>query len=336
MRKCYLIAVAFAVVFTVSGYTQDQSRRSFFFSAGLNTNRFISNDSILLLQNFWLDDINTIKIGGHMEFPVWVGKLSLGLEGGYSSGTRFGGHSGVDIIPINLSTAYRFQLINNILSVGPGLRAGTMSFLGPNWSSTLFVFGGWVEAEFQYPYFPISMYVAGGVDVFPTAYEPGMFPTVEFGLRFPRQTRPRPERSSIALLRVSRQEEPDEPEEFIQEITPDTDVYYGLINPVFFEPNNAYLMESSHLMLDAIGRELMSDSSLLLILRVYSAEFDNFENRQMLSDYRARFCKDYLIQHFNIEPHRIVSDLYGFEMIPDHVTMTSDLMYYRCVELIVY
>ena len=346
MRKCYLFTLALVSMLAVSGHAQFDLRRSLFFSVGAYSNTFFDNDHLYILPNFWLRNYTIAIASVNLEFPLWIGNAALGLRGGYSSGSNFGGQSGKDLIPINLTGAYTFPIIENILSVGPGIKIGAMALIGSEWNEMIFHTGGWLEAEIQYPYIPVSLYVAAGIDVFPTTHEAGMFPILEAGIRFPRRTRPWPSRQPVAPItdlsqgdgREQAQLSSQDPQDSQEQETDPAGFadFHGLINPVFFEPDSSILIESSRPNLEAVGQQLAADPSLKILLRAYTAPFGTVGGRQMVSDGRANFCRNYLIQHYGIAPDRINSELYGSERAPDHVTSSSEWTYYRCVELIVY
>jgi len=124
-------------------------------------------------------------IGGYYELPMGPGNTFFGLELGYSSGKYFGGSGGVDFIPISVEGAYVFPLAN-ILYIGPRLKLGGIGLLGPDWNRVVLTAGARLEAELRFPSFPIGIYVAGGIDAFPTSPEFATLPAVEVGLRYPR------------------------------------------------------------------------------------------------------------------------------------------------------
>ena len=91
----------------------------------------------------------------------------------------------MDFIPIDLTAAYVFSLAN-ILYIGPRLKIGALGLLGPDWNKAVLMAGARLDAELRFTGFPVGLFVAGGIDVFPTAPEFAMLPVIEAGLRIPR------------------------------------------------------------------------------------------------------------------------------------------------------
>ena len=330
MRICFLFALVLAVMPAVAGCAHSGVRRDFFFSAGQYGNIF-TTDSTSLTNSVSLEEYSIVKLGGHMDFPLRVGSVFLGLETGYSSGdSLYGGQGGVDLVPMALTTAYAFPLIKGIWSIGPGLKLGGLGLKGNNWFDMVLTAGARLETELAYPHFPLSLYAAAGFDAFPAAHDPGLFPTAEIGLRLSvRFPRARPDAESPLLDYQDTQA--NEYGTGLPEIFQNPG---ELINPVFFEPDTAILIETSRAFLEATGRFMATNPSLRIHLRAYTAPFGFAAGRLIVSEARANFCRDYLMQSFGIVADRITIELIGSERAPAHVT--DDWASYRCVELIVY
>ena len=189
MRKRCLLALAFVLMLSFSGYAQSDSnaqsdsKGSFFFSGGVYYGLF-SNGPIVPIPNFEIKKLFAAIASLNYEFPVGAGNIALGLEGGYSSGSRFGGLGGVDFIPIGLNAAYVFPL-TSFLYVGPRLKIGVLGLNGER-DGVLPLAGARLEAELRSKGFPLGLFVAGGIELFPFAPEIALLPIVEAGLRVPR------------------------------------------------------------------------------------------------------------------------------------------------------
>jgi hypothetical protein len=193
MHKNRLAAfvIVFLLVLSASGYAQADTRGNIFLSTGWS--RGFINDPLNLRPNFALNQITFLKLGAAWELPLGPGNASFGLETGYSSGSRFGGSGGVDFFPLIFSTTYGFPL-GNIFYAGPSLKLGGFGKLDPDGISIIPLVGVRLELELRSLYFPLGLYVTGGVDaLIPISYDAHLLPAVELGLRFPRGTLRRPE-----------------------------------------------------------------------------------------------------------------------------------------------
>jgi outer membrane protein OmpA-like peptidoglycan-associated protein len=108
----------------------------------------------------------------------------------------------------------------------------------------------------------------------------------------------------------------------------------GYLRSVYFQPDSDVLLEYSRSEIDAVGREMASDSSLRLILRAYTTPAKTAEGRLMVSRMRSDFCREYLSRRYNIAASRITSFYYGSESMPVRAT-ADDWESQRCVELII-
>jgi outer membrane protein OmpA-like peptidoglycan-associated protein len=191
MQKRRLLALVFGLLLAFSGYaqsesdseTQSESKGSFFFSGGIYNGFFDS--PIYLFSNLEVKKLFAAMASGNYEFPIGPGLTVFGLEAGYSSGSRFGGKGAVDFIPFDLSAAYVFPLATNFY-IGPKLKIGGLGLLGNDWKDVVLMAGARLEAELRSTGFPFGLFVAGGIDIFPTAPEFATLPVIEIGLRFPR------------------------------------------------------------------------------------------------------------------------------------------------------
>jgi outer membrane protein OmpA-like peptidoglycan-associated protein len=122
-----------------------------------------------------------VALGAAWEQPIWKGLGYLGIEGGYSSGSKFGGKSSMDFIPVMLNAGYDF-LLGDFFSLGPNIKLGGFGLFTPIGNKFVPLIGGHLEGEFRYKPFPLSLYAAGGVDFFPTVS--GALPALEVGMRF--------------------------------------------------------------------------------------------------------------------------------------------------------
>jgi len=196
MLKKRFLALVFGLILITSGYGQANTGGSFFFSTGFYYGIF-NNRQVPLLPYFNLNQLNVLKVGFGWEMPFRVGNLSLGLEGGFSSGSRFGGRGGVDYFPINFTSAFAFRLAE-VFYLGPRLNVGPFIMRGPEWNRVIPTAGARLEAELRSVNFPFGLYVAGGIDVFmPLDHEVNALPLLEVGLRFPRGRLPRRERPAV-------------------------------------------------------------------------------------------------------------------------------------------
>ena len=192
MNKKYLLALVFGFVLSFSIYAQSdsnaqtESKGNFFFSAGVY-NGIFSGGPIVPFSNssFEIKKLFAGTVSGNYELPYGPGNAFFGLEAGYSSGSMFGGKGGVDFIPIDLTAAYVFPL-TSFFYVGPRLKLGALGLLGPDWNRAVLTAGARLDAELRSTGFPVGLFVAGGIDLFPTAPELAMLPVIEAGLRYPR------------------------------------------------------------------------------------------------------------------------------------------------------
>ena len=190
MNKKHIIALAIGLILTFSGYaqseskTQPESKGNYFFSIGVY-NDFFTGGPMVPFRNFEIKKLFAGTIGGYYELPYGPGNAFFGLEAGYSSGSRFGGRGGVDFIPFDLTAAYVFPL-TSFFYVGPRLKLGGLGLLGPDWNKAVLTAGARLDAELRSTGFPLALFVAGGIDIFPTAPELAVLPVIEAGLRFPR------------------------------------------------------------------------------------------------------------------------------------------------------
>jgi len=191
MRKRYLLVLAFGLLLAFNGYaqsgsdseTQSESKGSFFFSGGIYNGFF--NSPIHLYSNFEIKKLFAAMVSGNYESPFGPGLTAFGLEAGYSSGSKFGGKGNVDFLPFDLSVAYVFPLAKNFY-IGPKLKIGGLGLLGGGRNGVVLMAGARLEAELRSTGFPFGLFVAGGIDIFPTAPEFATLPVIEAGLRFPR------------------------------------------------------------------------------------------------------------------------------------------------------
>jgi len=188
MRKRHLLVLAFGLLLAFSGYAQSgseaqsESKGSFFLSGGIYNGFFDS--PIFLLPHFEMKKLFAAMASVNYEIPVGPGLTAFGLEAGYSSGSRFGGKGNVDFLPFDLSAAYVFPLATNFY-IGPKLKIGGLGLLGSR-NDVVLMAGARLEAELRSAGFPFGLFVAGGIDIFPTAPEFATLPVIEVGLRFPR------------------------------------------------------------------------------------------------------------------------------------------------------
>jgi outer membrane protein OmpA-like peptidoglycan-associated protein len=361
MRKCRIFALVFCGLITVSSYAQSEMKGNLVFSAGYYYG-FFPNGPISPLPHEHIDSLNAVKLGGFWELPFENQfNLSFGLEVGYSSGSRFGGNSPMDIIPMAITTAYTYTFAN-IFSVGPLLKLGAFGISTPNGFSMVPLVGPRLDIELQILPIPVSLYASGGIDMlFPIGHEFSMLPVVEVGIRLPRGTwgfsgtsarssqsaitdqrgpppatdqdagTDRPSQTTPAAQGATQtQRAPLVPLPF-QSMSRDN---LGLLSSVYFEPDTATIIESSRTIVDAVGRQLADNPSLRVLLRSYAAPFNTVGGQQMVSEERALFCRDYFIRNYGIAAGRISYELFGgSETTPEQVT--HEWGSYRCVELIV-
>ena len=184
MRKQRFLALFFSALLVASAYVKADTG-GIFFSTSF-THSIFNDREIPVMPFFTLTELNTLRLGIGWEWLLAPGNLSLGLDAGYSSGSRFGGSGGVDFIPFNLTAAFTFPL-SNFLYIGPVFRFGGFVMNNPEWSRAIPMGGGRLEAELRSANFPFGLYAAGGFDAFfPRDIDPSMLPALEVGLRFPR------------------------------------------------------------------------------------------------------------------------------------------------------
>jgi outer membrane protein OmpA-like peptidoglycan-associated protein len=180
MRKFRLLALVFGLMLSVSGYSQTSILEHLLFQGTFYKN-FFPNSNLAFSSYTSTDYLNIVALGAAWEQPIWKGLGFLGIEAGYSSGSRFGGKSSMDFIPVMLNAGYDF-LLGDFFSVGPNLKLGGFGLFTPIGNKFVPLIAGHLEGEFRYKPFPLSLYAAGGVDFFPTVS--GVLPALEVGMRF--------------------------------------------------------------------------------------------------------------------------------------------------------
>ena len=106
-----------------------------------------------------------------------------------------------------------------------------------------------------------------------------------------------------------------------------------LLNAVYFLADSAQIIERYRPILDEAGRRLQANPQFQITLRGYTAPFGTPEGRAVLSESRARFCRDYFMQNFGIEEERISIEFYGADRAPEFSDASWES--FRCVELII-
>jgi outer membrane protein OmpA-like peptidoglycan-associated protein len=180
MRKFRLLALVFGLMLSVSGYSQTSILEHLLFQGTFYKN-FFPNGGLAFSSYTNTDYLNIVALGAAWEQPIWKGLGYLGLEAGYSSGSKFGGKSSMDFIPVMLNVGYDF-LLGDFFSAGPNIKLGGFGLFTPIGNKFVPLIAGHLEGEFRYKPFPLSLYAGGGVDFFPTVS--GALPALEVGMRF--------------------------------------------------------------------------------------------------------------------------------------------------------
>ena len=370
MCKKRVFAVVLGVLLAVSIYAQTNQNQTneeypkagFFFGAGMASGIFTS-DSMWVYSDFDISELNPIKIGAYYELPLGIGNLFAGLEGGFASGSNFGGEGDVDFLPINLNATFAFG-IADIIYIGPTLKAGILGVLGHDKYNFLPLLGAGIDLELRYKYFPLSIYAQGGVNAYPTTYNFNVLPTVEAGIRIPRGSFGRSGQSTQsaqaagtspasgltqgagtppAVTTPPAVPAPSVPQARTQfQFTPTANSRIitldngrqALFSSVYFEPDTGVLIERYRPVMEEAGQLLAANPQLQLVLRTYTALFGTAEGRRMVSIERGNFCRDYFVQNYGIAPSRISIEPYGSEREPASAR-TDDWVSYRCAELII-
>jgi outer membrane protein OmpA-like peptidoglycan-associated protein len=105
------------------------------------------------------------------------------------------------------------------------------------------------------------------------------------------------------------------------------------LRSVYFHPDSDAIIDASRSSLDAVGQEMLADSSLRLLLRAYTTPAKTPEGRLTVSVDRAFYCLEYLYHRYGISPNRITSYYYGSDRAP--LMANGNLESLRCVELLV-
>ena len=370
MCKNRLFAIALGVLLTVSSFAQtnenqtDERKGAFFFGAGVSSGIFTS-DKMDVYSDFDITMLNPAKIGAYYELPLGPGNFFAGLEGGFASGSNFGGGGAVDFLPINLNAAYTFG-IADIIYVGPALKLGFLGLLGHPKYNFLPLLGAGLDLEIRLPFFPLGIYASGGINAYPTSHSANTLPTVEAGLRFPRgtpgssgqtaQSRQAAGTPPAGGLSTSQGGQtgtqpapaattatpPPPPVRTPFQFTPTAtsriitleDGKQGLFSSVYFEPDTGVLIDRYRSVMEEAGQLLAANPQLQLVLRTYTALFGTPAGRYQVSMERGQFCRDYFIQYYGIAPSRITIEAYGSEREPLSAR-TDDWVSYRCAELII-
>jgi len=366
MCKNRLFVIALGVFLAMSGYaqtnqdqTEDYPKAGFFFGGGMSMGIFTS-DRLAVYPDFSIKQLNPAKVGAYYELPLGVGNFFAGLEGGFASGSSFGGEGGVNFVPVNLNATFAFG-IADLIYIGPSVKAGIMALTGHSKYNLLPLLGAGLDLELRYKYFPVSVYASGGVNAYPSANGLNVLPTVDLGIRIPRGSFGRsqastpstgtpspggitPDRTGTppATTPPSVPATPPPPGRtpFQFQVTPGTrlitleDGRQGLFSSVYFEPDTGVLIERYRPVLEEAGQLLAANPQLQLILRTYTALFGTPGGRYMVAMERGQFCRDYFIQRYGVAPSRITIEAYGSEKEP-LLARTEDWVSYRCAELII-
>jgi len=361
MRKFRFFAFVVSIILSISGHAQAETRGNLFLSTGFSYGFFESRE-LPVATNVTLLRLNVAKLGIGWEMPAGPGLFALGLEAGFSSGSRFGGRGGVDYFPMAFTTSYVLPLAP-ALYFGPSLRMGGLFKAHSDWSELNPMAGARLEAELRSRNFPFGLYAAGGVDAFiPRDYEYSILPVVEVGLRFPRGRLPRREASARTIPAEATVEAPppavrQQPPppavpvtEDIQDIEDQPPIYtpvpipsrvgytldgrQGILHPLFFVPETTVFMESSIPIMDNVGRRLVANPELRVLVRAFAISEGPDDFRYLLSVNRSRVVRDYFIRHFGIAPARIIIEAYGTDRVLQREI--DDWEPNRCAELLVF
>jgi hypothetical protein len=180
MRRFRYLALVFGLMISVSGYSQTSVLEHLLFQ-GTFYKTFFPNGKLAFSDYSNTTYLNIVAFGAAWEQAIWKGTGYLGIEAGYSSGSRFGGGSNMDFVPVMLNAGYDFPL-GDFFSIGPNLKLGGIGLFTPIGDKLVPMIAAHLEGEFRYKPFPLSLYAAGGVDFFPTVS--GALPAMQLGLRF--------------------------------------------------------------------------------------------------------------------------------------------------------
>jgi outer membrane protein OmpA-like peptidoglycan-associated protein len=206
--------------------------------------------------------------------------------------------------------------------------------------------GARLYATYTLPKNFLRIYAGGGIDALFENSGPIPMPLIEAGASFKPLALVRPRAAWQAAQSEAASAETTEemvvaPEDLVFSHTPENIVVeknergrtVRLLNAVYFEANNANMIERYRPILDEAGRRLRSGPGLRITLKGYAAPFGTVEGRAALSEARARYCMDYLKRRFGIAEARMAIEYYGAERSPEFVDATWES--YRCVELII-
>jgi flagellar motor protein MotB len=197
--------------------------------------------------------------------------------------------------------------------------------------------GARLYATYTIPQNFLKIYAGGGVDALFENDGPIPLPCIEAGVSFKPVMLIRPwvekkktaREGGIAPENLAFSDTPGNPA--IEQDEHGKAVW--LLETVYFETNNAVMFEQYRPILDEAGRRLQANTELRITLRGYTAPFGMAEGRAALSLARARYCRDYLKNSFDIAEERIIVEYYGAGKTPEFADETWES--YRCVELII-
>ena len=347
MSKNRLATLVFCVLLPLSAYAQTDNRGNFFVSVSFYSGLF-GDESREIQPAFLLHQLNAIQLGVAWESRLGPGNVRLGLEGGFASGSRFGGRGYVDYFPVTFNTSYVLPL-GNVLFIGPTLKFGVFAKTGPEWNRFTPLGRARLEAELRSVYFPVGLFVAGGADIFlPRSHDPSILPAVEVGLRFPRGRLRRREPRVIEPAPVVVEARPPvirpdyHPAEIIRPPSevPEPDAYridfedgwHGIMHFICFEHDNLILTAESLSILNSVGRTLVANPELRVHIRSFPAAFDTGENRFQIGMNRARIIRDHFVRDFGITPLRMTVETFGSEIRPELGIIYWDT--HRCADVI--
>jgi len=176
-----------------------------------------------------------------------------------------------------------------------------------------------------------GLYAGGGIDLFFENEASIIMPVLQAGVTFKpfvkaRKTPPAPI--------IAQEVEPELVVEVEDELEAEPEVpAERKLAAVYFAPNSMVMLAQYVSALDEAAAYLAEYPTIRITLRGYAALFGTAGGRQMVSEGRAQYVKDYLMRTYGISEDRITVEFFGADKVPELADGSWET--YRAVELII-
>ena len=265
------------------------------------------------------------------------GQLSAGLETGFTSMAGLDPQvQGVRLLPVLLRLSYLPPLkLYGELGLRADLGAGLVFGGAEYYKNRMTLWTGndvsssernlLAEARLYLTH-PLpanfGVYLGGGVDLLFESDSNIALPVIQAGLTFRPFTRSRRRPPPVIIALPEPEPEPE----------PEPAPVWAL-SGVYFAPNSMVMMDRYLPNLALAGQYLTDYPVMRITLRGYAALFGSAAGRQMVSEARAQYVKDYLVREYGISEDRIIVEFFGADREPALADGTWET--YRAVEIII-